>query len=191
MDSVALTNRQGPDSRAAQTVRRPPTGDTGSMTPGIAAALHRLALSAEKAAVQGSFGTPAPAEFSARFVLAVIADLEANRVEPKAGVVPAYVHRAETYMGLNADRSIALTDIAQAAGCSVRALQYAFRRFRGTSPKAALRQVRLDRARAELSRGDSPVDSVARRFGFSNASRFTAAYFRRFGEAPSATRQRT
>ncbi len=101
---------------------------------------------------------------------------------------PAYVRRAEDYMRAHADRPLRMAEVAVAAGCSLRTLDAGFARFRGATPLAVLRALRLDRAREALQRnGDVPVGDVARRFGFTNAGRFAAAYARRFGEHPSDT----
>lgn len=101
---------------------------------------------------------------------------------------PAHVRRAEDYMRAHADRPLRMAEVAAAAGCSLRTLDAGFARFRGATPLAALRALRLDRAREVLRRdGDAPVGDVARRFGFTNAGRFAAAYARRFGEHPSDT----
>ena len=53
-----------------------------------------------------------------------------------------------------ADNWRTLLAIADVAGCSVRALQLAFRRFRGSTPMAALQRIRLDEARTEMMRAD-------------------------------------
>lgn len=50
------------------------------------------------------------------------------------GAAPACVHRAESYFRAHAEQVVLMEDAAVAAGCSVRALQRAFRRFRDTSP---------------------------------------------------------
>lgn len=92
-------------------------------------------------------------------------------------------------MAANAQQPIRIADVARAAGCSARALQQNFRSFRGTSPKAALVATRLDRARDAVARGEEPILAIARQFGFSNSSRFKAAYQRRFGETPAMTRR--
>jgi transcriptional regulator GlxA family with amidase domain len=65
--------------------------------------------------------------------------------------------------------------IARAAGCSVRALQLGFRRFRNTTPMSALRQARLERARNEIVRSDGSLSvlGVATLHGFGNAGRFS------------------
>lgn len=101
--------------------------------------------------------------------------------------VPAYVRRAEEFIRAHCATPIRLADIAAAAGCSGRTLGSVFQRFRGQTPLAALHAIRLEQVHAELSRGtsDTSVGAVARRYGFTNASRFGAAFRRRFGETPS------
>jgi AraC-like DNA-binding protein len=100
--------------------------------------------------------------------------------------VPVYVQRAEEFMRVHCAEAVRLSDIAAAAGCSVRTLGSVFQRFRGRTPLAALHAIRLERVRAELGGGttDTPIAAVARRYGFTNASRFGAAFRRRFGETP-------
>ena len=108
------------------------------------------------------------------------------------GAVPAYVRRAEDFMRANAAVPIRMEHVAAAAGCSVRTLGSVFRRFCDTTPLAALHAIRLEQVHAELNRGaaDDPAAEVARRYGFTNPGRFTAAYRRRFGEVPAETARR-
>jgi AraC-like DNA-binding protein len=110
----------------------------------------------------------------------------------RRGAVPAYIRRAEEFMHANAATAIRMEQVAHAAGCSVRTLGAVFRHFRDTTPLAALHAIRLERVQAELSRGMTSEFSaeVVRRYGFTNSSRFTTAYRRRFGEAPSDTIKR-
>ena len=86
-------------------------------------------------------------------------------------------------------RQLQSRSVARAAGCSVRALQLGFRRFRNTTPMSALRQARLKRALDEIVRSDGSfsVIDVAARHGFGNAGRFSDIYRRAFGEYPSET----
>jgi AraC-like DNA-binding protein len=51
----------------------------------------------------------------------------------KTAAAPGNIRRAEEFMRANASLPLTITEIAEAAGCSVRALQIAFQRFRGTS----------------------------------------------------------
>jgi transcriptional regulator GlxA family with amidase domain len=65
---------------------------------------------------------------------------------------------------------------------SVRRLQEGFRQWVGCSPMEYLVRVRLGRADADP---DATLSDVAARWGFSSASRFAAAYRRRYGHPPS------
>lgn len=104
--------------------------------------------------------------------------------------VPGHVKRAEAFMRANVSRAVTLTEVAEAAGCSLRTLHGAFRRFRDITPLAALHGIRLDAAKAvlEAEPGRFRPAEVARRHGFTNAGRFRTAYLRRFGVAPPKSR---
>jgi AraC-like DNA-binding protein len=106
--------------------------------------------------------------------------------------VPAYVRRAVDFMRANAVAPIRMEDVAAAAGCSIRTLDAVFRRFRDTTPLAALHAIRLEQARAELSHGANSMSvvEIARSYRFTNAGRFAAEYRRRFGESPVETARR-
>ncbi len=105
------------------------------------------------------------------------------------GAIPAYVRRAEEFMRVNAAMPIRMTDVAEMAGCSVRTLGVVFRRFRDTTPLRALHAIRLERVHGELSQGaaGASITMIARRYGFTNAARFSVAYRRRFGETAAET----
>lgn len=164
---------------------------------GAGAGLRRLLLHlAEELPQPGGLAAHAPAlaAFTDLFVHTALRGLLHSYTERLArqrdGVTPACVRRAEAYFRDHADQAIRMEDVAAAAGCSVRALQYAFRRFRDTTPHAALMQARLELARAALAHGEASTTSIARCYGFTNAGRFAAAYAGRFGETPSETRRR-
>jgi AraC-like DNA-binding protein len=101
----------------------------------------------------------------------------------RAAAAPANVKRAEEFMRANASSPLSIEVIADAAGCSVRALQLAFRRFRGTTPIAALQRMRLDEARTEMMRADQALSlaRIAAEHGFSNPSRFAQLFRRTYG----------
>lgn len=107
--------------------------------------------------------------------------------------VPQCIRRAENYMTENSKRDISLTDIANAAGASVRTLCVNFRRFRRTTPMIRLRQIRLDDAKARLATGakNITVTSVAAECGWHHLGRFAKEYRNRFGELPSRTLTKT
>ncbi|TQK69163.1 MULTISPECIES: AraC family transcriptional regulator [unclassified Nocardioides] len=101
-------------------------------------------------------------------------------------------HVRRVVEGLHDDPARAWTaaEMAALAGTSVRRLQEAFQQWLGCTPSAYLLEIRLRRARADLAAEPAPmVSDVAARWGFSSASRFAAAYRRRYGEAPSAARR--
>ena len=107
--------------------------------------------------------------------------------QQRAGAAPASIKRAEEFMRANAGTPLTIVEIAQAAGCSVRALQVAFQQFRDTTPMAALRRIRLEAARAEMlhaGRTES-IARIAAGHGFSTPSRFAQLFRRTYGVYPS------
>jgi transcriptional regulator GlxA family with amidase domain len=91
----------------------------------------------------------------------------------------------------HADTPITIGALADAAGVSARTLFEGFRRFRGTTPMAQLKAVRLVRAYEELRMSpDESVTDVSVKWGFVHLGRFARAYRRRFGELPSETLRR-
>jgi AraC-like DNA-binding protein len=106
-----------------------------------------------------------------------------------SAAAPGNIRRAEEFIRSNAHEAITIESVARAAGCSIRALQLGFRRFRNTTPMAALRQARLERAHNEIMRSDGSLSilGVAAGHGFGNPGRFSDIYRQAFGEYPSET----
>jgi transcriptional regulator GlxA family with amidase domain len=90
-------------------------------------------------------------------------------------------------MRANVASPLTIETIAEAAGCSIRALQLAFRRFRGTTPTAAFQHLRLEAARAEMMRVERTQSllRIAAEYGFSNPGRFAQLFRRAYGAYPS------
>jgi AraC-like DNA-binding protein len=109
------------------------------------------------------------------------------------GASPRSVHRALAYIEAHVTEPIQLGDIAEAAGVPLRTLYDAFRRFRGVSPMRHLRNLRLDRVRAQLltTGRDGSVTTIALDAGFGHLGRFSQDYADRFGEKPSETLRRS
>lgn len=101
------------------------------------------------------------------------------------------VRRAVAFIEEHLAEDIGLAEIAAAARMSPRGLQVAFRREKGTTPTAHLREARLDAAHQELLVADpttgATVESIALRWGFPHRGRFAAAYRDRHGRSPAAT----
>jgi transcriptional regulator GlxA family with amidase domain len=112
--------------------------------------------------------------------------------EAQRSLLPRVVRRAQEYMAAHADEPLSLADVCSEVGCSARALQLAFRQHAGQGPMEFLREIRLDRVRAELlaSAGVAAVGvrEVAQKYGFLHLGHFAAQYRARFGERPSETR---
>jgi len=110
---------------------------------------------------------------------------------PRDPATAATVRRAIAFIDIHAGRPITLSDIAAAAGVVPRTLQYAFRRYRDTTPLAYLRRVRLAMAHEELSAaqpGDgTTVAAVATRWGYARTHRFAAVYREVYGALPFQT----
>ena len=94
----------------------------------------------------------------------------------------------EAYMRRRLAAPLALVDLAQAAGVSIRTLTMLCQRHRGASPMELLRTMRLDAVRAHLqSDANASVTTCALEYGFGHLGRFSAYYRERFGELPSET----
>lgn len=108
---------------------------------------------------------------------------------PVAPPGPRHVRRAVEFIESHLDDPITVGAIAAAAGVSVRSLQEGFRRTLGVTPTAHVRNLRLDRARADILAGDLSVTDAAVRWGFTHLGRFARLYRGRFGELPRETRR--
>jgi AraC family transcriptional regulator, ethanolamine operon transcriptional activator len=80
--------------------------------------------------------------------------------------------------------------LCQATHMSERSIELLFKDAYGISPRTWSQLARLNAARLDLLRNDLQtvsVTTVATRWGFYHFGRFSAAYRRLFGEAPSVT----
>lgn len=102
----------------------------------------------------------------------------------------ARVRTAVEMIHSRAHEPLTVSDIACAAGLSVRGLQESFQRTLDRTPMQYLREVRLRRAHDDLLRaepGSVAVAEIAARWGFTHMGRFSGEYLRRFGEYPKQT----
>lgn len=99
------------------------------------------------------------------------------------------VQEVERYVDENWDRDIRTSDVAAKHGISARALQRCFASDGINSFWKYVQRVRLHRARQLLQEAPPgiTVTEVAFRCRFQNASHFSVAYRREFGEYPSET----
>ncbi|ABQ68233.1 MULTISPECIES: AraC family transcriptional regulator [Sphingomonadales] len=105
-----------------------------------------------------------------------------------AAPLPASIRRAEAHMRQNLGEAITLTDLVEAVRSTPRTLSANFQTFRGVSPMARFRDLRLDAVHAALGNGEAgSVTEAATRYGFFHLGRFSQAYRLRFGEFPRDT----
>lgn len=109
--------------------------------------------------------------------------------KPPPQIAPRHVRRAIEFMRANIAKPLSSAEIAAAAGVSVRSLEVGFRAFKGTTPMAYLRSIRLAAAHGELemSNNSSTIAEIAYRWGFTHLGRFSAIYRETYGELPSQT----
>jgi transcriptional regulator GlxA family with amidase domain len=100
-------------------------------------------------------------------------------------IAPRYVKAAVDFIEAHPRALAPAAEIAGLAGVSLRALQYGFQRFVGMSITQYQRRVRLQRARADLLTSADSIETVARRWGFSNSGRFSHYFKAAFGLFPS------
>ncbi|MFI7121304.1 helix-turn-helix transcriptional regulator [Amycolatopsis sp. NPDC049868] len=115
-------------------------------------------------------------------------------IEDRHDSHPATLRRAIAFIDDHAYDDISVADIAAAAQVTIRAVQHAFRRHRGTTPMGYLRQARLQRAHQDLlatdPRGKVTVTEIAARWGFFHPGRFARYYRAAYGCPPYQTLQR-
>ena len=116
---------------------------------------------------------------------------EAGAVPPvatgKRPLEPFFLKRADRFVAQHLARPLAISQLARHCAVSARTLEKAFTRFRGVTPVAHVRNLRLDAAHEALSANEGSVGEIATRFGFGSATTFSLEYRRRFGVAPSRT----
>jgi AraC-like DNA-binding protein len=99
---------------------------------------------------------------------------------------PRQVLNAEAFMRASLHKPIRLKDLAKAAGCSSRALQRMFHKYRGATPMAILCGYRLAAAQGVIEQGlIESITDLAMDFQFSSLGRFSALYRRAYGANPS------
>lgn len=109
-----------------------------------------------------------------------------RRVERR--LAPRDARRARDYIHEHLSAPITLADLVGVSGVPGRTLLKHFRDAHGVSPMRYVRELRMQRVRAELASGAAArVADCALRWGFAHPGRFSIDYRRRFGESPSST----
>jgi AraC-like DNA-binding protein len=93
------------------------------------------------------------------------------------------------YIEQNFNRDLALDEVARAANLSPRQLSHLFRRQFGMSPMRYQLDLRMQQAQHLLTTTDWPVQCIAHRLGYQNASAFSNRFKRHFGQTPGYFRR--
>jgi AraC-like DNA-binding protein len=105
--------------------------------------------------------------------------------------LPARYRRAYAFLQANLDRNdLSVHEIAAEIGVTERALQNAFKRCLGLSPRELIRRERMERIRADLIDADHGILDTARKWGVRSRSALVAGYRKQFNEVPSDTIER-
>ena len=93
---------------------------------------------------------------------------------------------AEEFIQNNICNPVSISDIADAAGINIRALQRLFRKYRGATPIQVLLNGRIAAAHEIIcSRKATSVRELAAKLHFSNPGRFSKLYRRTYSVVPS------
>ena len=98
------------------------------------------------------------------------------------------VRRALGLMRANAEKPLALSELASRLTCQPRTLDRRFRRALGAPPGTVYRHLRLSEARKLLDGTNLSVSEVAVRCGYESPAAMSRAVRQRYGRAPSALR---
>ncbi len=100
------------------------------------------------------------------------------------------VLRLQTWIENHHDRALAIEDMTDVAGMSVRNLNRRFVTATGLSPRQYLRRVRIEAAKHLLETSTTPVDRVAATVGYRDTRAFIRAFGVVAGVSPGQYRQK-
>jgi AraC family transcriptional regulator len=102
----------------------------------------------------------------------------------QSGLSTPKLRRLLDYMLANLDSDLALHDLAELVDLSPRHLCRSFKQATGTSPYRYILKERIERSKALLRMGNTPVAEVALSVGFSSQSHFADAFHKHTGTTP-------
>lgn len=109
--------------------------------------------------------------------------------DPARAAERALVDRACESLRARLGESVRLADVARDCGVSEFRLYRAFRRQRGATPGAVLRDLRVAAVLDALSRGARSLTDVALDAGFASHSHMTTTFTRHVGRTPGSVRR--
>jgi AraC-like DNA-binding protein/tetratricopeptide (TPR) repeat protein len=106
---------------------------------------------------------------------------------PSRPLEPYLLKRADRFISSHLGVRFTVAQLAAHCGVSWRTLDKLFSDFRGVTPVAHVRNVRLDQAHNVLAGTPVSIAEVAAAFGFRSITTFALEYRKRFGVPPSQT----
>jgi AraC-like DNA-binding protein len=150
---------------------------------------HDIALAAELSAVHRALARGADALATEERLLRLLRHAVVRHGTRRVGTVPAArsaaVATARAMLDARFAETVALAELATVCGMSAFQLIRAFHATVGVPPHAYQTQVRAERARDLLRRGE-PISGVAFACGFADQSHLTRVFKRHFGLTPGA-----
>jgi AraC family transcriptional regulator len=104
------------------------------------------------------------------------------------GLTGYKLRKVTDFIEENYERDLALAEMAGAAGISPFHFAREFKKATGLAPHQYLIKVRIERAKASLTKSELPIVEVGLRAGFNNQSHFTRLFHKRTGVTPKAYR---
>ena len=105
------------------------------------------------------------------------------------GLAGFKLRKVTDFIEQNHEHDLALAEMAGAAGISPFHFAREFKRATGLAPHQYLIKVRIERAKAWLTKSELPIVEVGLRAGFNNQSHFTRLFHKRTGLTPKAYRK--
>jgi AraC-like DNA-binding protein len=128
-------------------------------------------------------------ELSARMLGALAVWQACGRATPARSRLVRAVAEAERHLAEHLNEPVNIETLARRLGVAYSHFRRAFKLHTGFAPWQYVLQQRLDRARRLLSAGDSTLEDIAGRLGFSSAFHLSAAFKQAFGTAPDKWRR--
>ncbi len=89
----------------------------------------------------------------------------------------------------NLGAALSVEQLAEVACVSPRQFLRSFKAETGETPAKAVERIRAEAARGQIAAGDSSIESIARRVGFTDSERMRRAFLRVYGQPPQALRR--
>jgi AraC-like DNA-binding protein/ligand-binding sensor protein len=124
------------------------------------------------------------------FFASQLSALSNQIVTEQANAEPHIVTRARQFIAQNKQRSLSLTDVAQAAGASIFHFCKVFRQSTGLKFTDYVARVRLEDAKTGLLNPNLRISEVAYDVGFQSLTQFNRTFRRIFGQSPTDYRAR-